>query len=136
MTGVQTCALPISPKFTIYEIGEPNQKQAERRRAGDVITDADHIELMLAAEQPDRKDRPEKAAVERHAPLPQLEHAHRIKEHLGFVKNAIAKPSAKDDAKRCIKNKIINMPLGHRRAGLRDQFGEIPPAEHDARDIT
>ena len=74
--------------------------------------------------------------MERHAALPQPQHAQGIKKHLGLVENTVAKPPAENDAKRRVKNEIINMAFGHRRAGLSNELRQIPPAEHDACNIT
>ena len=74
--------------------------------------------------------------MERHAALPQSQDAQRIEKHFGLVENTVAKPPAENYAKRCVKNEIIDMTFGHRRTWLSDEPRQIPPAEHDARDIT
>lgn len=74
--------------------------------------------------------------MERHTALPQPQYAQGIEEHFGFVENTVTQPPSQNDAKRRVKNEIIDMPFGHRGTGLNNQLRQIPPAEHDARDIT
>src|SRR3546814_11802971 len=64
-----------------------------------------------------------------------FEDLERIEQHPGRVEQHIADPAAEDDADRRVKDEIVGMALGHRRAGLFEQLEQIPPADEDAADI-
>ena len=51
------------------------------------------------------------------------------------VEQHIADPPAQDDAERRVEDEVVGMAPRHRRARLRDQLQQIPPADQDARDI-
>ena len=58
------------PKLAVDEIGEPAQKQSDWSDRGGDVAEREDRDVMLAAEQYDRRDAAQKAAVERHAALP------------------------------------------------------------------
>jgi hypothetical protein len=60
---------------------------------------------------------------------------HRLLQHPRIVEEHVSDAPAEQDAERSIEDEVIGMLPRHRRAGLPDQPGEIPPADQDAADI-
>ena len=52
-----------------------------------------------------------------------------------IVEQDIAEPAAEDDPERGVEDEVVGMAAGHRRAGLLQQFEQIPIAEEDAGEI-
>ena len=90
-----------APELAVHEIGEPPEEQAERDAAGDIIVDAQPIELLPPRHVEDAEADADDAAVERHAAIPQPHDLDRIVEIFDrLVEQDIAEPPAQDDAER------------------------------------
>ncbi|PHJ59170.1 hypothetical protein VF05_32585, partial [Nostoc linckia z3] len=68
----------MTPQLAIHEIGDAPEEQAEGDAAGDIVMDAQPVELVLAAQPQDRQGHAEHAAVEGHAAFPQLQQFQRL----------------------------------------------------------
>ena len=130
------------PEFAIDEIGEPAEKQAEGHRRSDHVEQRPQREAARAGEEDHRQRGAEKAAVERHAAVPDLEDLQRVGEvDRQIVEQHIADASAGDDADRRPDDEIVDVGGLHRRAGrapqalIGDQPLGVPPADEDADDI-
>ncbi len=118
-----------APQFAVHEIGEAAEKQPERHRARDIIMHAQPTELVRAGKQDEANRRANRAAVKRHAAVPQPQDPARRQQHVGRIEKHIAQPTAKNDAQSRIKHQVIGMAPRHRRTGLRNQPQQIPPAD-------
>src|SRR5207253_6705683 len=119
-----------APELAVDEIGEPAEEQARRNAAGDVIVDAQPVELLAPGEIEDAAGDPDHAAMEAHAAIPQPEDLRRIVEIFPrLVEQHIAEAAAEDDAERGVEGHVVGVTPRHRRAGLTDQLQQIPPAD-------
>src|SRR5206468_3668279 len=97
-----------APKLAVHEIGEPPEKQAEGDAAGDIIVDAQPIELLPPGHVEDAEADADDAAVKRHAAIPQPHDLHRIMEIFDrLVEQDVAQPPAEDDAERGVEDQIV-----------------------------
>src|SRR6185295_4333894 len=69
-----------APELAVHEIGEPPEEQAEGDAAGDIIVNAQPIELLPPRQIEDAEADSDDAAVERHAAIPQAHDLDRIVE--------------------------------------------------------
>ena len=125
-----------APQFAVHEIGEPAEEQAERDAAGDIIVDAQPIELVLPRQVEDAEVTPITP------PWNDMPPSHSCRISTGFceiierlVEQDVAEPAAEDDAERRVEDHVVGMAPGHRRAGLGEQLQQIPPAEDDAGEV-
>ena len=124
-----------APQLAVHEIGEPAEEQPERRAARDIIGDAQRRQAVAPREPQDADHRAQRAAVERHAALPQLQRPQRLAQHGGIVEQDIGDPAAQNDAERRVEHEIVGMAPRHRRARPVDQLHQVPPADEDAGDV-
>src|SRR3546814_14331976 len=68
------CVGGAAPKLAVDEIGQPPEAEADRHHTGDIVVDAQPVELVPPRHQDNRKAHPDDATVKRHAALPQLPH--------------------------------------------------------------
>ena len=107
-----------------------------------VMSPSDRIgRSFLPAEQHHRGDAAEKAAMERHAALPQFEDlGGMLDEERQIVEQHIAGAAAEDDADRDPEDEIVHLQQRDRRRPapqplVLDQRAGVDPAQHDAADI-
>ncbi len=130
-----------TPKLAVDEIGDAAEKQPDGAgRAGEVAERQDR-DAAPPREQHDRQHAADKAAVERHAALPQLHGFERMLDEMRrVVEQHVAGPAAEDDAERHPEHEIVEVGERQRRgpapqALVADQRARIEPAEQDADDI-
>src|SRR5260221_12082110 len=105
-----------APQLAVDEIGYPPEKQSDRSDRGGDIAERQDRKVVLAAEQYHRGDAAQKAAMERHAALPQFENlARMLDEERQIVEQYIAGASAQDDADCNPENKIVHLQQRDRR---------------------
>jgi hypothetical protein len=100
------------------------------------------VDFALSAAERDRDTDPDKATVERHAALPDLEDLKGVRHHaIGIVKDRRPQPSADNDAEGDPKDKIIDLKgrggwlSAAPQGGLAGQANHIAPAQQDTRHI-
>lgn len=101
-----------SPQLVIDEIGQPAEKQSDRRIKRGHVGQLPKIEFMLIRRIPEAANRPHRAAVKRHASVPDGQNLP------GFppksrtaVKQGIAETAAGNDPDRHVKNHVFNRRL-------------------------
>src|SRR3546814_4181687 len=88
-----------APQLAVHEIGEAAEEEAEGHDAGDIVAEAQEIQLFLARHVPDGEQHADDSAVQRHAAVPELEDLDRMAEVIAeIVEEAIADAPADDDA--------------------------------------
>ena len=93
-------------------------------------------QFLLAREIEDAERGPDHPAVERHAAVPQLQDVDRVLEIIGeIVEQDVADAAAEDDPQRGVKDQVVGMAAGHRRAGLLDQLQQVPIADENAGEV-
>src|SRR3546814_8854645 len=103
---------------------------------GDIVVDAQPVELVPPRHQDNRKAHPDDATVKGHAALPQLYNVAGVREEArGVVEQHIGQSAAQDDAKRRPGDEIVRVTAGHGRAWRLQQAEQIPPADEYAGDI-
>ena len=124
------------PQLAVDEIREPTKPKANGRDDGQIIEDAKGIQPVGPGEKQDGNDNADKAAVERHAPFPQLHNRQRVgKEFRRIIENHIAKPPANDHAQCCPADEIVHMELCHGRAWAFHHLQQQPPCGQNACNI-
>ena len=84
--------------------------------------DAQPGQFLLTREIDDAERRPDHAAVERHAAVPQLHDLDRMLEIMGeVVEQDVADAAAEDHAKRGVEDEVVGVAAGHGRARLLQQ---------------
>ena len=136
-TIAQGTSVGRAPQLAVHEIGEPAEEQAEGHAAGDIIVDAQPIELVPPA--PGRGCRGVTPITPPWNDMPPSQRR-RISTGLceiveRLVEEDVAEPAAEDDAERRVEDHVVGMAPGHRRAGLVEQLQQIPPADEDAGEI-
>src|SRR5881275_114204 len=53
-----------------------------------------------------------------------------------IVEQDIAEPAAEDDSERRVKDEVVGMAPGHRRARLLEQFEQVPIADENAGEVS
>ena len=130
-----------APQLRLDEIGDADQKDADRRRCRTDVADRQQRNFVLSRKIPDRQRRADQAAVKRHAAEPQLEDFQRMGEEIvRLIKNHLAEASADDDADGEIKHQVGDaLRARPRRIApqpvVPDQGAHIEPAEGKAADI-
>ncbi len=125
-----------APQFAIDEIGDAAEEQAERHHAAQQIAEFQQIDLVAAAIEDQRGDDAERAAMEGHAALPQIEDVDRIGEiERWLVEQHIAEPSAEHRAERRPHQEIVDLQRGDPGVRLGRQPAQIAPSAGQAGDI-
>ena len=94
------------------------------------------MQPLLAGKVEDAERGADDPAVEAHAAVPQLQDVERIVEIIAeIVEQDVAEPAAEDDPERGVEDQVVGMAPGHRRAGLLEQFEQIPIADEDAGEV-
>ena len=131
-----------APKLAVDEIGDAAEKDPDRsRRAGDVAERKDG-QAAMTREQDDGEHAAEKAAVKRHAALPELKRLQRVCGEISrIVKQHVAEPSAQDDTERNPQHEVIVIGDGHRhRRGPQllaaNDRARVEPAQQDPDDVS
>src|SRR5260370_7611311 len=92
-------------------MGEPPEKQPDRTDRGDDIAERQDRKVVLATKQYHRGHAAQKAAVKRHAALPQFKDLGGVlDEERQVVEQHIAGAAADDDADRHPQDKILPLP--------------------------
>src|SRR6476646_11619687 len=90
-----------APKLAVDEIGDTNEKDSDRPGGAGEVTQRKNGEAAVAGEQDDRQHAAEKAAVERHPALPELQALQRMRREIaGIVELLEAAPTAENDPER------------------------------------
>src|SRR6476660_10408209 len=90
-----------APKLAVDEIGDAAEKDSDRPGGAGEVTQRKNGETAVAGEQDDRQHAAEKAAVERHPALPELQALQRMRDAIaGLVEQHVAEPSAENDPER------------------------------------
>src|SRR5262249_16931796 len=130
-----------APKLAVDEIGDAAEENPDRSgRAGDVAEREDG-QAAMAREQDHGEHAAEKAAVKRHAALPQLETLQRVRGEIArIVEQDIADPAPEDDAEGHPQHEVVVVGdgHGHRRAPeplAPDDRACIEPTQQDTDDV-
>jgi hypothetical protein len=95
--------------------------------------DAQPLQLLLPGQVDDAEAGSDHAAMEAHAPIPQLHDLKRVLEiEARPVEEDISEPPAEDHAQRGVEDQVVGMAPSHGRARLADQPQQVPIAEEDA----
>ena len=110
-----TSAAP-APQFAVDEIGDAAEEQADRRHRADDIAERQDRNAAAPSEQHHRHDAACKAAVERHAALPELQDLQRVLGKMRrVVEQHVAEPAAENDAERDPEHEVVEVDQRHRR---------------------
>ncbi len=105
-----------APQLAVDEVGEPPEKQPDRADPGGDIAERQDRKIVLAAEQYHRGHAAQKAAMERHAALPQLKNlSGMLDEEREIVEQHVAGAAAEDDADRDPQDEIVELRQRDRR---------------------
>ena len=121
-----------APQFAVDEVAQAPERQAQRHRRRDEIHHPPKPELAAACEPPHGRKDTQKAAVERHSPLPQGRDFRQMFEVVTrFVEQHVTQAPADDDADHTEKKHVVD----HARvpAQLR-QPARAQAAQRDERD--
>ena len=130
-----------SPQFAVDEVGEPSEEQADRPDRGRDIAEGEDRKVVLPAEQDHRGDAAEKAAVKRHAALPQFEDLRRmLDEEFEIVEQHIAGAAAEDDTEGDPEDEVVELRQRDRRRPapqllVPEQRACVDPTQDDAADV-
>jgi hypothetical protein len=129
-------------QLAIDEIGDTSEEQPERHGSGDDVDQAPGRDAAMACEQRHRQDRAEKAAVERHAALPDGEDLQRVRQKTRqVVEEHVSGAAAEDDAEGSPDDKVVDVGRLEWRARrcpkalVAGKALGVPPADEDAGDI-
>ena len=118
------------------------EAQAERDRRRDHVNQGPDRNPARTGEKHHGEDRAEKAAMERHAAMPEGDDLDRVVGEAGqIVEEDVADATAKNDAERSIDDEVVDIDGLHRRACRAPQRRRgnqalgVPPSEQDADDI-
>src|SRR3546814_10060154 len=107
--------------------------RSDRHHTGDIVVDAQPVELVPPRHQDNRKAHPDDATVKGHAALPQLHNVAGVREEArGVVEPHIGQSAAQDDAKHLPGDEIGRVTAGQGRAWRFDRAEQIPPADEYA----
>src|SRR4029077_21253066 len=85
-------------QLAIDEVGDPAKEQTDRDRLGNDVGEREERNLACASEQQDGDRHPERAAMERHSAVPDVERLERMKDIIaGLVEEHVAEASAEND---------------------------------------
>ena len=135
------CASRAAPQLAVDEIGAAAKEQPETHAGRDIIAHPQKVQPIPPANPRNRQHHADQPAVKAHAPLPQLDHLAGVRPQAGDaggaagVKGRIAEPPPQNDPHGAIKEQILGMALGQRRAGLADFLGHMPERGDDPQQI-
>ena len=97
-------------QLAVDEVGDAAKEQADRDRLGDDVGKREQRQLAGTGEQQDRDGHAERAAVERHAAMPQVERLERVIDVIaGLVEQHVADAAAEHDAERRPYQEIVDV---------------------------
>src|SRR5437763_1846313 len=108
-----------APQLAIDEIGETPEEQPDRPDRADHVAEREHRDIAAARKQHDRDHAAEKAAVERHAALPNIENLERVRREVReIVEQHIAGAPAEDDPEGDPQDEVVELAgFDRRRSG-------------------
>src|SRR5260221_12636606 len=118
------------------EIADATEEEADRRGGDNDVAEGEEIDAPLPAEQRDGNDDAERAAMERHAAMPDLQRLQRIGEIVvRLVEEDVAEPPAEDDTERRPYEEIVDRFRRHETRRALGQHEAPAPADDQPGDI-
>ena len=109
-----------APQFTVEEVADPAGSQPGRHRRDEQVGDLQERSLAPPGVHRQSDDHADRAAVEGHPALPDLEDVQRIRQIVGrLVEQAVAEPAAEDHPEDRGQQQVLDALPGPRR-GLGD----------------
>jgi hypothetical protein len=125
-----------SEQFAVDEVRDASEKQPDRHRCANDVGERQSRDAAPAGEQPNCGNHAERAAMERHPAVPQVERLQLVFEVVArLVEQDIADAAAEHDGERRPYQEIVDIIAPHPARRAVGQCQAIPPAEQQAGDI-
>src|SRR6185437_9067025 len=125
-----------APQLVIDEVRDAPEEEADRHGADDDVAEGEEVEAALPGEEQDGDDDAERAAMERHPAMPDLQDLEWMREiEIRLVEEDVAEPAAEHDADRRPGEEIVDIEgFGRDRRPPREAQAPAP-AEDEPGDI-